>query len=114
MVDSRGITSQIRQDILQAIKTSKCKDIIVTHGTYTMADTAKWIQENIGATDKRIIFVGSFYPLTGFCPNDAGFNLGFAIGIISFLRAGVYVAMNAEIFDPSEVKKDTIQGKFVK
>ena len=115
MVDSRGITEPIRQIILDTVLNSESNNIIVTHGTYTMADTAKWLQQNVKKLgSKKVVFTGSFYPLVGYCPSDAGFNLGYAMGVINGLGPGVYVAMNAEVFEPSKVKKDMERGKFAK
>ncbi len=116
MKDSRDITKEIQSSIVDIIEKSSEECFVITHGTYTMADTAKYIQEHLSAesSNKKIILTGAFYPLDGFAPNDAGFNLGFAIAASQFVSSGVYVAMNAEIFDASNVTKDIKNAHFAK
>jgi len=117
MADSRDIDDNVRAKILKAIIESRSDNIIITHGTYTMAQTGKYLKEKI-ALDKRlkenkkIILLGSFYPL-GFSQSDAPFNLGYAFGAIEYLSPNVYVAMNSRLFDPYEVGKDVQNGKFI-
>jgi L-asparaginase len=118
MLDSRDIDENIREVIFKNIKTAKSDNIIIPHGTYTIAQTGQFLKDKIareGGADiknKRIVLVGSFYPLVGFSQSDAPYNLGFAIGSIEHLPAGVWVAMNSRIFDPSSVSKNIVKGKF--
>ncbi len=115
MKDSRAITNSDRSKILNTVIKSTFKNILVTHGTYTMPDTARYLAkkfEGASKNDKVIIFTGSMIPLVGFSPSDAGFNLGFAFGKFDSLNPGVYVAMNGEIFTPDEVVKLLSQGRF--
>ena len=113
MKDSRAITDDTRRDIVTAIESSTCKNIIITHGTYTMVDTAKFIQDNLSdLAEKKIILIGSFYPLKGYSPSDAPFNIGFAFGALLGAEPGVYVAMNSHLFKPEQVCKDVSDAKF--
>lgn len=117
LVDSRDITDNMRQVIFDHIIDSKSDYIILTHGTYTMAETGRFLRDKIKtdkrAKNKRIVIVGSFYPLVGFSISDAPFNLGYAIGVIQHLTPDVYVAMNAQLFDPTHVDKNINKGKFI-
>ena len=113
MKDSRAITDDTRRDILAAIKSSNCKNIIITHGTYTMTETAQFIKDNLPALDgRKIILIGSFYPLKGYSPSDAPFNIGFAFGALIGAEPGIYVAMNSQLFQPEHVQKDILNAKF--
>ncbi len=112
MKDSRAITSTDRKKILKAVEQSKSKRIVITHGSYTVADTAKYLKKNFVNKNKTIIFVCSMIPLLGFAPSDAGFNLGYAIAKTQDLDAGIYVCMNGRAFDPEEVVKIVSEGKF--
>jgi L-asparaginase len=47
MKDSRSLTQNDRKKILETIEKSVSKKIIITHGTYTMPDTAKYLQANL-------------------------------------------------------------------
>lgn len=112
MKDSRQINQEDIQNVLQAIEDSEAKKIIVTHGTYTMPDTAKFIEANIVRKDQTIIFTGSMVPLEGFYPTDAPFNLGFALSKAQELPTGLYLCMNGDTFTPQEVAKNLGEGKF--
>jgi len=112
MKDSRDLSKTDVRKILKTIEQSKTKKIIITHGTYTMPDTAKYLQANLKNKNKTIILTGSMIPLVGFSPSDAGFHLGFSIAKIKELENGVYVCMNGQIFSPDEVVKQLKDGKF--
>ncbi|MBI5392854.1 asparaginase [Candidatus Woesearchaeota archaeon] len=112
MKDSRQLEQTDRKKILAALEKGKCKKIIITHGTYTMPDTAKYLQANLQQKDQTIILTGSIIPLTGFSPSDAPFNLGFSFAKVQELAAGVYISMNGRIFTPNEIIKLLSEGRF--
>lgn len=112
--DSRGITDELRADIALSVARAPCRAVIITHGTYTMADTAQFLSRRAESfPDKTVVFVGSFFPLKNFAESDAPFNLGFAIASSLSLAPGVYVAMNGRCFAADEVMKDLSLGRFV-
>lgn len=113
MKDSRQLTQKDRKNILKTINKSPWKKIIITHGTYTMPDTARFLKNNLKKIDKKIILIGSLIPLTDFPFSDAPFNLGFAIGQLEHIKNGVYVCMNGKVFKPEEVIKLIKEGKFI-
>jgi L-asparaginase len=110
--DSRNLTQSDVQNILNAVEKSKNQKIIITHGTYTMPDTARFLQVNLQRKDQTIIFTGSMTPLKGFEPSDASFNLGYAVSKAQELDPGIYICMNARTFTPEEVAKSLSEGKF--
>lgn len=112
MKDSRDLDEKNREKILKEIKNSESKRIIITHGSYTVSDSAKYIKQNYPNNEKTIIFVCSMIPLKGFDPNDAGFNLGYAVAKSQDLDKGVYVCMNGKVFDAEEVTKILSEGRF--
>jgi L-asparaginase len=112
MKDSRELNEADRKKILEAVINSKSKRIIITHGTYTLPDTARYLQANLKGHGKVIIFVCSMIPLEGFTPTDAGFNLGYAVAKSQELSEGIYVCMNGKIFVPDEVVKILSEGRF--
>ena len=113
MKDSRSLTSEDLNNILESINKSDSDYIIITHGTYTMPDTARFLNANLKTKNKVIILTGSMIPLTGFSPSDAPFNLGYALASVKTLKSGIYVCMNGQIFLPEEVVKRISEGKFV-
>ncbi len=113
MKDSRALSEKDLKAIVSTIQNSTCKKIIVTHGTYTMPDSAKFLKARLKRHDQVIVFTGSMIPLMGFSPSDAGFNLGYSISQIQQLPPGIYVCMNGRIFSPEEVAKLLYAGKFI-
>lgn len=112
MKDSRSLTEKNLQKILATVKKSGYRKIIVTHGTYTMPDTARLLHARFRKSGRVIVLTGSLIPIKGFAPSDGTFNLGYALGKIDGLRPGVYVAMHARIFSPGEVLKILYSGTF--
>jgi len=112
MKDSRDLNSKDTKEILKCIESSKAKRIIITHGTYTMADTAKYLKHNLKIKDKTIVFTASMIPLVGFTPTDASFNLGYAFSQVKILEPGIYVCMNGRTFLADNVRKILSEGRF--
>lgn len=112
--DSRAITENDQKKIIESIEACPANaSIVITHGTYTMPDTARFIQEHLKTLDgKRIVLTGSMIPLKGFSETDASFNLGFAIASAFLGEPGIYVAMNGRLFTADHVHKNLREGKF--
>jgi len=113
MKDSRSLNINDMKKILNHINHTKLKKIIITHGTYTMPDTARYLASNLKKKGQVIILTGSMILLTGFAPSDAPFNLGYSLSAVKYLLPGVYVCMNGQIFTHQEVAKRISEGKFV-
>lgn len=115
MKDSRAITEEDRQALAEAIEQRGAKYNLVTHGTFTMPETAKYLAEHVRG--KVIVLTGSMATMIGalddfgrLIPSDAQFNLGFAIAEAFHAPDGVYVAMNGKLFPAGEVRKDLEDG----
>ena len=113
MKDSRAINEQDLKEILEAIEKSSSTKIIVTHGTYTMPDTARYVKANLKRNDQTIILTGSMIPIQGFAPSDGPFSLGYAYAEVLRLSPSVYIAMNGRIFNAEEATKIISEGRFV-
>jgi L-asparaginase len=113
MKDSRQLTEKDMKNILKTIKKSHSKRLVITHGTYTMPDTARYLKQNLGKINKTIVFTGSLVPLEGFTNSDAPFNLGYSLAKVKDLPVGIYVCMNGRIFEPEEIMKLIYGGQFV-
>jgi L-asparaginase len=112
MKDSRQLTQDDIKNICKAVEESSCTKIVITHGTYTMPDTARYLKAHLKRTDQVVVLTGSMTPLKGFESTDAPFSLGFAISQVQALSNGVYLCMNGKTFTPEEVSKDLSEGKF--
>lgn len=107
--DSRFINENDRKIILKACKQSSEEKIIVSHGTFTLAETAKYLGN--AKISKTIVLFGSLIPANK--PNsDALENLKFAIKSVQELSNGVYVAMNGKVFNFNNVRKNLTTGMF--
>jgi L-asparaginase len=107
--DSLEITDADRLDILQHVKTAPETQIVITHGTDTMAQTAQTLVSVVG---KTIVLTGALSPAR-FAKTDAPFNLGMAVATAQLAQPGVYIAMSGQVFDGVKVKKDRSAGRFV-
>ena len=112
MKDSRDIVKADLKNILDTIEKSPHKKIIITHGTYTMPDTARFLKANLKRKDQTIIITGSMIPLLGFSPSDGPFAIGYAIAKTQDLKKGIYICMNGRIFSSEEVMKVNKEGGF--
>src|SRR3989344_1651090 len=63
MKDSRSITKSDRNKVLQTLEKTNHKKIVITHGTYTMPDTARFLEANLERKDQTIILTGYMIPL---------------------------------------------------
>jgi L-asparaginase len=107
--DSLEMTDADREGILHACASAQEEQLIIIHGTDTMVDTAKYLAAANLA--KIIVLTGAMIPYQ-VNRSDAMFNLGFALGIVQTLPAGIYVAMDAQIFAWDKVRKNREQGIF--
>ncbi|MBS3158022.1 asparaginase [Candidatus Woesearchaeota archaeon] len=109
LIDSLHMTTADRQLILENCKKSEEDKIVITHGTGTMEDTARFLNKNI--KNKTIVLTGAMVPYI-FGSSDGLFNLGSAISFAQSLPHGVYIAMNGRYFNADNVTKNTKTGKF--
>ena len=107
--DSLELTDNDRALIADTARGAPETRIVVTHGTDTMAETAKVLA---GIEGKTIVLTGALAPAR-FTESDASFNLGMAFAAAQTAPAGVYIAMSGQVFDGLKVRKDRAAGKFV-
>lgn len=111
MVDSLEITEDDRNLIAYNCERSQFDKIIITHGTDTMAETAKYLADK-EIKGKTIILTGAMIPYKFGTSSDGFFNLGSALAFAQALRPGVYVAMNGKYYDWNNVRKNKKTGYF--
>jgi len=109
MIDSLSMTDGDRELMASQCETAQENKIVITHGTDTMADTAKFLAEKI--KNKTIVLTGAMIPYK-FGSSDGLFNLGSALAFVQTLPAGVYIAMNGRYFDWNNVRKNKQTGQF--
>lgn len=106
--DSLHLTDEDRAVLRGRVSADPCPLILVTHGTDTMAETAKSL---MGLPGKVIVFTGALSPAR-FKGSDAGFNIGCAVGAVQSLPPGVYISMNGVVFEAGKVRKNREAGRF--
>jgi len=106
--DSLELSDADRGLIRERVAACRADRILITHGTDTMAETAKTLA---GIAGKTIVLTGSMQPAR-FRNTDAVFNVGFALGVVQVLPPGVYLAINGRVFDAARVRKNRERQRF--
>lgn len=109
MIDSLEMTDEDRELIVHQCQQCEENQIVLTHGTDTMAETARLLSEKV--TGKTIVITGAMIPIK-FGSSDGLFNLGGALAFVQALPPGVYVAMNGRYFHGNNVRKNKQTGVF--
>ena len=109
MVDSIEMSKTERNYIIQKCIEEPLKQIIITHGTDTMVKTARILADAVN--DKTIVLTGAMIPVR-FGSSDGLFNMGSALSFVQALPSGVYIAMNGQIFNQENGRKNKKLGIF--
>lgn len=108
-LDSLDMQDEHRDRVAHACHQSVQNRIVVVHGTDTMRETAAVLAA--AQLNKTIVLTGAMVPYL-VDDSDAFFNLGFACAAAQLAQPGVYIAMNGQLFDWDNVKKNREQGCF--
>jgi len=111
LVDSLEMTEADRELLLAHIRRAEESQIVVTHGTDTMVETAALLARGLDGVGKTVVLTGAMIPFT-FGSSDGLFNLGSALSFVQTLPPGVYVAMNGRYFPWNDVRKNRQLGVF--
>lgn len=109
MLDSLDMSAQDRSSIVEQCRGCDEQQIVVTHGTDTMVETARDLAKEVPG--KTIVLTGAMIPYA-FGSSDGLFNLGSALSFVQVLPAGVYIAMNGKYFCWDNVRKNREVGMF--
>ncbi len=109
MIDSLEMSEADRALIVQHCAQAKENQIVITHGTDTMTETAAAIARAV--TGKTVVLTGAMIPWA-FGSSDGLFNLGSALSFVQVLPTGVYIAMNGKCFPWNRVRKNRERGEF--
>jgi L-asparaginase len=111
MVDSLEMSDDDRHLILANVKRVEERQVVITHGTDTMVETAGVLARGLVGADKTVVLTGAMIPFA-FGSSDGLFNLGSALSFVQVLPPGVYVAMNGRYFPWDRVRKNRERGVF--
>jgi len=107
--DSLDFDDADREAIRGAVVAAPEDALIVTHGTGTMDQTARFLVPH--ADGKTIVLTGAMRPFS-LASSDGDFNLGGAIIAAQTLDPGVWGVMNGRAFPAETLSKNTDLGRF--
>lgn len=101
--DSLDMTTEDRNVLEAACWENVEQQIVITHGTDTMVETAAVLAA--ASLDKTIVLTGAMIPFI-MKDSDGLFNLGCALTAVQCLPVGVYIVINGEVFSAGNVRKN--------
>jgi L-asparaginase len=107
--DSLDMNDNDRALIARSCHEAEETRLVITHGTDTMTATAQVLAKAV--PNKTIVLTGAMIPCS-FGASDGPFNLGGALALAQVLPAGVYIAMNGQVFSWDNVRKNRELGRF--
>jgi len=111
LVDSLEMTNEDRELLLAHCQPARESQIVITHGTDTMVETAKVLAAGLEGSGKTVVMTGAMIPFA-FGSSDGLFNLGSALSFVQTLPPGIYVAMNGRYFPWDNCRKNRELGIF--
>ena len=109
MLDSLDMKENDRELIVKKCAATTEEQIVITHGTDTMTNTAKVLGAK--RLKKTIVITGAMIPYK-FGTSDGLFNIASALAYVQTLSHGVYIAMNGRVFLYNKVIKNRATGIF--
>ncbi|MHA3979606.1 asparaginase domain-containing protein [Halovulum sp. GXIMD14794] len=107
--DSLYFDDADREAIAAAVAAAPEPAVVVTHGTGTMGETARFLTGRVG--DKTVVLTGAMRPFS-LSASDGEFNLGAAVTAAQLLEPGIWGAMNGRVFAADKLNKNVEQGRF--
>ena len=102
--------AEVRDRIAQLLVDSA--PIVVSHGTDTMVETGRFLEQAFPDLKVPIVLTGAMTPL-GFEGSDGLQNLTESLLAARLLSPGVYIAMHGQVFPVSKTRKDKDRATFV-
>ena len=98
-----------RQAIAAAVARTREEAVVITHGTGTMGETARFLDGR--CSGKTVVLTGAMRPFSLFA-SDGEFNLGGAVVAAQLLDTGVWGVMNGRVLPAARLGKNVEQGRF--
>ncbi len=108
--DSLDLTEDDRKKIYDTCVHSLGDKIIITHGTDSLIETARFLSS---IKNKLIVLTGSLRP-ERFSDSEAPINLGVALGAVNTFKNGIFIAMNGRVYSWEDVIRNPKTGQFLK
>lgn len=108
--DSAFITESDRRRMAERIRAADEERVVITHGTNTMSETAKFLGKSIAG--KAVVLTGCMALPSSDGGKDAIASLAFAFDTARMASPGVWVAMGGKVFPWDNVRKNIEKGEF--
>jgi L-asparaginase len=111
--DSLDFTSADRQILFESVLASLRENhrVVILHGTDSMALSAQYLKEGLGAVSMPVILTGAMRPM-GFIDSDAFQNVVEALTLVKVLPPEVYLSFHNQVFTLPGVRKNVCTGTF--
>ena len=109
MLDSLDMKEKDRELIVEKCTAAFEEQIVITHGTDTMTNTAQVL--GVKHLKKTIVITGAMIPYK-FGTSDGLFNIASALAYVQTMPHGVYITMNGRVFLHDKVIKNRKTGIF--
>ena len=107
--DSLEINQQDRDKLLNLIENRPEQRIIITHGTDTLIESARFLESQL--SKRCIVLTGAMRP-ERFSNSDAAINLGMALAAVQLLHDGVYICIQGLVKQASLMRRKLENGSF--
>lgn len=107
--DSLYFDDADRNAIAEAVAEAPEEAVVITHGTGTMGETARFLEGEI--VGKTVVLTGAMRPFSLYA-SDGEFNLGGAVIAAQILQHGVWGVMNGRVVAAGTLNKNVEQGRF--
>jgi len=108
--DSLEFSNKHRQKLLDFIKNSDFKKILIVHGTDTVDTTAKYLSDNL--KDKQIVLTGAMIPFSiDKLEAVSNFMCGYGF-LLGNDQSDVFIAMHGMVLSYEKIKKNKSLGVF--
>jgi len=108
--DSLDMNEQDRRELLESIKESNSRKILIIHGTDTMDLSANYLSKSL--KNRSIVFTGAMKPYS-IDSVEASLNLALSLGfLLSIDKDGVFISMGGKIAPFNLIRKNRSLGRF--
>lgn len=112
--DSLEMTGADRAEVRDCVaeRMADGAPIVITHGTDTMVETGRFLEQSFPGLKIPVVLTGAMTPL-GFEGSDGLQNLTESLMAARLLSPGVYIVMHGQVFPVSRARKDKDRATFV-
>ncbi len=113
--DSMEMTDADRAEVRDRVAAllAESAPIVISHGTDTMVETGRFLEQSFPDLKVPIVLTGAMTPL-GFEGSDGLQNLTESLLAARLLSPGVYIVMHGQVFSVSHARKDKDKATFVR